>query len=347
MKFLVIGAGSIGKRHTRNLLAIGVLPSQIGIVEVRKDRIEEVKKTLNIAEVYASIEEALDKQSFDAAIVCAPTSLHIPIGTQLASRGIHILMEKPLAHNLEGIEEFQQAVEKNNVVVEMAYIFRYAPAVQKLKELLEAKAVGKVLSVRGEFSEYLPDWHPWEDYRSFYMARKSQGGGSILDQSHIMDLVHYLLGGFESVFAVNTRLSDLEIEADDFAEMIVTLKNGVVASIHTDIFGRDHKKHLEMKGETGNLYWDHYANEVRHYDALTKCVHVYKKFPADFNLNYIVELSRFIACCKGEEKPLADLQTGIETMELILAAERSQQTKRVEKVGAVTPALREVEPIRG
>ena len=204
---------------------------------------------------------------------------------------------------------------------------------ETIKELLDSGAIGKVLSVRGEFSEYLPDWHPWEDYRTFFMAKKAQGGGSILDQSHIMDLIHYLIGEFKSVYAFNTKLSNLEIETDDFAEMVVNLKNGVVASIHTDIFGRDHKKSLEIKGEQGNIFWNHYLNEVRHYDAETRCTHVYRDFPSDFNLCYIDEIKRFISCCQGKEKPLANLQAGIETIKLILAAERSQKSRKVEEVG--------------
>jgi len=333
MKFLVIGAGSIGKRHIRNLLLIGTDPSNIGVVEVRDDRIKEVKENFNIQDVYMSIDEALEKQEYDASIVCSPTNLHIPTAIKLADKGIHILMEKPLAHNLDGIDELKKSVKKNKVIFEMAYIFRYAPAIKKVKELLNSQVIGKVISVRGEFSEYLPDWHPWEDYRTFYMAKKTQGGGSILDQSHIMDLIHYLVGGFKSVYGINTKLSSLEIEADDFAEMIVTLNNGIIASIHTDIYGRDHQKSLEIKGEKGNICWNQYQNEVRHYDAETRTSSLYKKFPSDFNLCYIEETNRFIACCEGKEKPLADLQTGIETMELILATEKSHKSQGVEKVG--------------
>ena len=124
-----------------------------------------------------------------------------------------------------------------------------------VKDLLKKNVIGKVLHVRGEFSEYLPDWHPYEDYRSFYMAEKKQGGGSILDQSHIMDLVHYLLGGFESVYALNGNLSNLEVNSDDYSDLLVKLKCGVVASIHTDMFGRDHKKEMEIKGEQGNIFF--------------------------------------------------------------------------------------------
>lgn len=322
MKFLCIGAGSIGKRHLRNLLALGISPDDLTAADPRADRREEVA-AMGVSSLFESHEEALAIGTYDAAIVCSPTSYHIPHAIQLAERGIHILMEKPLAHNLEGLDELKMAVDANNVTIMLAYIFRFSPLTAKVRELLEQGAIGKPLFARGEFSEFLPDWHPYEDYRSFYMAEKSQGGGSILDQSHIMDLVHYLLGGFSSVYALNGNLSSLEVNADDYSELLVTLKNGVVASIHTDMFGHDHKKQLEIKGENGNIYWSSTDNLVTVYDAKSKAKHVYKKFPADFNLNYIAEMMHFIACCRGEETPRATLQDGIETMELILAAYRS------------------------
>ncbi|MEQ8667386.1 MAG: Gfo/Idh/MocA family oxidoreductase [Rhodospirillales bacterium] len=331
MKFLCIGSGSIGKRHMRNLLAIGVSPSDITATDPRDDRRDEVK-AMGIQSVFATFEEALDAGKYDAAFVCSPTNLHIPQGIELANRGIHILMEKPLAHDLEGIEEFKVAIAANNVVVLMAYIFRFSPLTDKVRELLDSGVIGDVRFVRGEFSEYLPDWHPYEDYRSFYMAEKKQGGGSILDQSHIMDLVHYLFGGFDTVYALNGNLSSLEVNSDDYSELTVKLKNGIIASIHTDMFGRDHKKELEIKGEKGNIYWSSTRNIVTHYDGESRTETVYRKFPPDFNLNYITELKHFLACCEGSEQPRASLQHGIETMELILACYRSVESGAAEKV---------------
>ena len=126
--------------------------------------------------------------------------MHTNQGIQLAKNNIHLMIEKPLDSNLDRISELKDIVNEKNLTVMMAYIFRFSPLTKMVKEFLNDNRIGKPLYVRGEFSEYLPDWHPWEDYRTFYMAKKSQGGGSILDQSHIMDLVHYLLGGFESVY---------------------------------------------------------------------------------------------------------------------------------------------------
>ena len=143
---------------------------------------------------------------------------------------------------------------------------------------------------------------------------KNLGGGSILDQSHAMDLVHYLFGNFKSVMAFNNKLSKLEIEADDIAEMIIELENGILASIHTDIFGRRHSKSLEIKGENGNIFWDFYNNSVSIYDAKTKTFRTEDSFDKDFNKVYIEELKYFINCCEKNAEAQPNLDVGIDTM---------------------------------
>ena len=158
------------------------------------------------------------------------------------------------------------------------------------------------------------------------MAQKQMGGGSILDQSHIMDLVHYLFGNFKSVMAFNNKISALEIEADDIAEMIVELDNGIIASIHTDIFGRKHSKSLEIKGSKGNIHWDFYKNAVSIYDAETKNLKIEDSFDNDFNKVYIEELKYFIDCSENKLEAQPDLSVGIDTMKLILSSEESQNT---------------------
>ena len=210
MNILVVGAGSIGKRHLKNLIQIGIDTSNLIVVETRDDRRAEVQ-SLGIDNIFQSIDDATLKHKIDEAIICSPTSLHIEQAIELANKNIHLMIEKPLSRDLQDIDQLKNIVEENNLAVLMAYIFRFSPLTKKVKEILEKNTIGRVLYVRGEFSEYLPDWHPWEDYRSFYMAKKSEGGGSILDQSHIMDLVHYLFGGFETVSALNSKISSLEI----------------------------------------------------------------------------------------------------------------------------------------
>ena len=214
----------------------------------------------------------------------------------------------------------------------IAYIFRFSSAIKLIKKEILKKSIGKILYFRGEFSEYLPDWHPYEDYRSFYMANKKQGGGSILDQCHIMDLAHFLIGDFLSVKAINCKVSSLQINADDISEMIIKHKNGVISSIHTDIFGRQHKKGIEIKGELGNIIWDFYKNEVTVYTSKDKKVEIYDQFNGDFNECYIEELKTFIETFTEKKDSLIPLEHGIDTMKLILATERSEKSKKEELV---------------
>ena len=330
MNILVIGCGSVGKRHLNNLIKIGVKKSNIFSVDPRNDRLDEVKN-LGITNTFKSIDEAL-KFKIDASIVCSPTSMHINQSLKLLENKIHILMEKPLCRNLEGIDEVINLKNKNNLTFMMAYVFRFSPLTIKVKELLNNNEIGKILYARGEFSEYLPDWHPWEDYREFYMAKKELGGGSILDQCHIMDLFHFMFGKFSSVYAFNTKISELEIEADDIAEMLVHFENNIIGSIHTDIFGRKHEKKFEIKGSEGNITWNFYSKKVSLYKSLLDKEIIFDDFDNDFNNCYINELKTFISACNNNTIQFPDLEVGIDTMKLILNAEKSHISKKLEDV---------------
>ncbi len=324
-KVLVVGGGSIGKRHIRNLLHINFNSDDIHCVEPREDRVEELNK-LGIKDTYESLNEALKKNNYTFSILCSPTIFHIDQAISLAREKINIFIEKPLSADLNKIDELLAQVEKNKIRVGIAYVFRFSPLVGKVKEILNTNLLGKLLYFRGEFSEYLPDFHPYEDYRTFYMAKKELGGGSILDQSHIIDLAYYLLGDFKSVFAFNSKVSNLEINTDDIAEMLIETKNGVVGTIHTDIIGRNHKKELEIKGELGNITINFYENSVNFYSASDKNTIIYNKFEKDFNQNYILELKNFIMYCQGKEEIKTSLSDSIKIMKLIFAAQKSYKT---------------------
>ena len=324
-KVLVVGGGSIGKRHIRNLLSLKFNGNDIYCVEPRKDRIEALK-TLGIENTFENINQALEKNSYNFSILCSPTIFHIDQAISLARKKINIFIEKPLSADLNNIDELLTEVKENNIKVGIAYVFRFSPLINKVKEILNKNLLGKVLYFRGEFSEYLPDFHPYEDYRTFYMAKKELGGGSILDQSHIIDLIFYLFGDFKSVFAFNSKVSNLEINTDDISEMLVETQNGIVGTIHTDIIGRNHKKELEIKGELGNITVNFYKNCVNFYSSQDKASTIYNKFEKDFNQNYILELQNFIMYCQDKEDIRTSLDESIKIMKLIFAAQKSHKT---------------------
>jgi len=330
MKIAVIGAGSIGKRHIGNLITKGVSPSDILIVDPRPDRLKQCKAIFDTGKILETIDELAS--NLDAALICSPTSFHIKQAIAMAKRGAHLFIEKPLAHDLSGIDELNELIAKRKLKALIAYPFRFSEHGRKLKKLVDEKVVGEPLYVYGQFSEYLPDWHPWEDYRTFYMTKKNQGGGSLLDQSHIMDMAHWCFGRVKEVFGFNGKVSQLEGETDDFAEMQVRFDSGLVGTIHQDMFGRKHTKYLEVKCTQGNILWDVYQLSVEVFYGETKKSETYY-FGRDHQIMYLNEIEHFLQLLRGkEEESLCTLEEGIHGMKIIEAVLRSQKSGRLEKV---------------
>lgn len=331
MRVAVVGAGSIGKRHIGNLLSRGVAPGEVTVVDPRADRRSESEARFPGVVTAADI-SAMGDAAFDIALITSPTSMHVAQARAFAERGTTVLIEKPLDAGLEGADALAALVDKTGAKVLVAYPFRFSAPAQKLKALVNEGAIGRPLYVRGEFSEYLPDWHPWEDYRSFYMAKVSQGGGSLLDQSHVMDLAHWLFGDVKSVFAFSGRVSDLEVETDDLAELQVRFKSGLVGTIHQDMFGRQHRKEIDIKGTEGNLQWNAYDFSVTHYDRASRETRRFE-FTPDHQLMYLAVTEHLLAIHAGTEAPLCTLAEGIHGMRIIEAARRSMVQGALVEVG--------------
>lgn len=324
MRLLVVGCGSIGKRHLRNFQSLGA--QHLGAVDTRGDRRREVTEKLGVTATYASVDEALGK-GYDAVLVGVPTRYHTEVAEMAIASGAHVLVEKPLSDRGDGLEELLEKARSGGLVFMVGYTYRFWPPLRKVKELLDASAIGRVYSAQVTFSEYLPDWHPWEDYRSWFMARRDQGGGAILDESHALDIARWLFGEVVEVFCVNGTFSNLEITSDDLAEMLLRHVSGVIANVHMDIFGRDHRKHIAIMGERGNIDWDFYANTVTLADAGAK-VRQTLAFSCDRNDMFLEEARCFLECIEGRASPPVDGRDGLQTLRLILAALESSETRR-------------------
>lgn len=328
---LVLGCGSIGKRHINNFTGLGV--KDIIAVDPREDRRAEVASRFGVTKLYPTIEQAL-AHKVDAAIICSPTSMHVQPSLELARRGAHLMIEKPISHNLDGVDELLKVCADKKLVCFIAYVMRFYPPLATVKRLLDEGAVGTVLSVRTENSSYLPDWHPWEDYRTFYMAKKDQGGGAILDESHTIDYMRWFFGEAERVFAFNGKISGLEIDSDDLAEMVVRFRSGAVGSIHLDLMGRAPRKNLEVIGTEGTLLWDYDGHEVKVFRPATKS---WERFPHqvdDYNQVYIAESRHFLDCVRTGTPPLITGEDGKRTLQLILASMDSARQERTVPVHA-------------
>lgn len=324
---LIVGMGSIGRRHARVCKAAGV--SRIACADLRQDRLDQAAQEIGLTELYTDYNEALAKNKFDAVFVTLPTAYHAPVMKAAALAGCHLFIEKPVAHDQTGLDEVAQIVKEKGLLAYTAYCYRFAPSVVRMKEIVDSGRLGRVLSARLKISTYLPDWHPWEDYRHFYMAHLDQGGGARLDESHGIDLLRWLFGDVKSVFALVDKVSDLEIHSDDLTVMLLRFNSGVVAEAHFDLLGRTPRIDAELIGSEGTLLWDRISGKVDVYDAATKEWTHEDLGAASFVTCYDRQAEHFIECVRTGKQPLISMEDGRKTLDVLVAALKSSDTGTV------------------
>ena len=329
MKFLVVGCGSIGRRHMRNLLALG--ENDIVAYDVSLECCRQAEQEYGV-KAFSDMDTALAQQP-DVAIICTPSSLHISCALSAAENGCHLFIEKPLSHTMDGVDELAALVKKRGLVTLVGCNMRFHPCIAKIKGLLDEGSIGRVISARVQVGQYLPDWHPWEDYRQGYSAKKALGGGIILDGIHEIDYITWLMGGVDKVFCFAGKLSSLEIDTEDTAEILLKLKSGALAEVHLDYVQRSCARACQIIGEEGTILWDINEKKVRLYTAADKKWQEYPQ-PPDYDLNnmYTDEMKHFIACLEGEAQPVQDIAAGREALLIALAAKESAQTGKMIKL---------------
>jgi predicted dehydrogenase len=325
MKFLISGLGSIGRRHLRNLLALG----EQDIILHRTHRSTLPDDELAPFPVETDLVSALRHQP-DAVIVANPTALHLAVAIPAAQAGCHLLIEKPLSHSWEGVDELRNAVQIGGGQVLVAYQFRFHPGLRRIAVLLGEKAIGRPLSARVHWGEYLPNWHPWEDYRQSYSARADLGGGVVLTLSHTLDYAAWLLGNVQSLWAFGGHIGDLEVQVEDTAEIAMRFESGLLASIHMNYNQQPPRHSLEIVGTEGTLRWDNADGAVHLYRAQAQDWEIFP-VPDGFERNhmFVDQMRHFIALARGESQPVCSLEDGLRALRLSLLTLESVQHEKL------------------
>ncbi len=336
-KFLIAGLGSIGRRHFRNLIAFG--EKDIVLLRTRKATLPDDELTDYPVEV--DLTEALRKHKPDAVIVANPTSMHLDVAIPAAEMGCHMLLEKPVSHSMERLDVLQKTAQKSGSKILVGFQFRYHPTLNKAYELIQSNVLGKILTVHAHWGEYLPQWHPWEDYRQSYAARAELGGGVIVTLTHPLDYLRYLLGEVKSLWSFNGHISPLEVDVEDVAEIGLKFTGGAVGGVHVNYFQRPPVHRLEIVGADGTLRWDNTDGILHLYKTPASFgsfsdnppVPAMESFspPAGFERNelFVAQTRHFIEVARGESEPVSTLEDGVMALRLALAAYESQQTGRV------------------
>lgn len=334
MKILIAGLGSVGRRHLRNLITLG----EKDLVLYRTNLSTLPDDELSEFPVETDIHKALDKHKPDAVIIANPTSLHMDIAIPSAEAGCAIFLEKPISDHLDKVSILKNVSNKTNSPVLVGFQFRFHPTLNKAKELIASGALGNILTVHAHWGEYLPNWHPWEDYRQSYAARADLGGGVIVTLIHPLDYLRYMIGEINSLWSFSGHISPLELSAvEDVAEIGLKFSSGPIGGIHVNYFQRPPVHRLEIVGTAGTLRWDN-ADGILHHLNMPDTFGIISSQPAqanitqyhlpegfDRNLLFLNEMQHFLNVARGKETPICTLHDGIRALELALMAKTSQQ----------------------
>ena len=316
----IIGLGSIGRRHLR---LVRELRPKLNIIAVRSGKGKKVEEEKLLNAVVHSLEEAID-YGIEAAIVATPAVYHIQQAIELMENGIHVLIEKPLSHSLDNVNELLKAQKKSKAVGLVGYCLRYNIGALKFYEILKKKKKGQILHVQVDCGSYLPGWRKGQDYRESVSAKSELGGGVLLELSHELDYIRWFFGEIKSVFANIQNSDTLEIDVEDCVDMIFESEHGFPVNVHLDFNSRSNRRVCIARCSNGDLIWDAINNEViwRPADRPEDM----KKFQNNRDYIYKEQLNHFFDCIENNKPPSVSLDDGFAVLNMIASAKKSYMT---------------------
>lgn len=328
MRFLVIGLGSMGKRRIRNLQYLQA--GEIIGFDLQENRCKETEKKYGI-KTFRTFEDAISKNP-DVFIISTPPDEHFKYALIAAKSNKHFFTEVGLS--TEGIDELVNLCKKKNIVAAASCSMRFHSAVQAIKKLVKKKEIGRVLAFTHHCGHFLPNWHPWEDYRSFYVGKRKTGGARDMVPFEL-DWISWILGEIKMISCMKDKLTDLDIDIDDTYGLLVSLENKILGSILIDVISRVPYRVIKLIGEEGVITWDQSKGDVEIFSSGDK---KWTKEPVEEGIieegytsgekMYIEEMDYFIKAIKGKTKWMRSFGDEKRMLDILYAAETSSE-KRV------------------
>lgn len=320
-RFLIVSLGAIGTRHLQNLRILRP-NSEIGVLRLSAYKADELPLGVNAQ--FFNLDDAVAFSPL-AVFICSPATLHLDIARIFVEHSIPTFIEKPFADKLFGLVELIKNAELKKTPLMIGYNLRFLPSLVKVRRLIHSGAIGNVLGIRAEVGQFLPDWRPGTCYKNSVSASKKLGGGVLLELSHEIDYVYWIFGMPTWVTATCAKYSGLNIDVEDMASICLEYGNPKrLASIHMDFIQRSASRSCKFIGESGTLIWDGVANTIDLYQAKSgKWLQTNMSENLDRNTMYLSELSHFLDCVEGNQKPTVDGQQGLDVLRIIEAAKKS------------------------
>lgn len=307
MKILLIGLGSIAKKH---IAALRTLKIDFTIYALRSNKNAEIEE--GVEDIF-SLDEV--NVVFDFAIISNPTHLHFDYIEKLAQRGIDLFIEKPAIHSLENGDKLVQLIRDEKIITYVACNMRFHPCITFLKNKLDNETL-RINEVNVYCGSYLPDWRPGKDFRTIYSSIASMGGGVHLDLFHELDYTTWLFGLPRHSESVLKSSSSLNIDSIDYANYILDYKT-FTASIILNYYRRTPKREIEIILENETWTVDLIKNEIKN----DKEEILFQDYTFNLKETYANQLEYFIYCLKNNTSPINDLSESIELLKICLKNE--------------------------
>lgn len=326
MKILIIGFGSIAKRHIKNLLELSDIEILVCTKQINFGNFKNYCKFFN------KLNDAI-RENPNAAIIANNTSEHVKTAIELSKNNIDLFIEKPLSNNTLGIKKLTKLIHEKKLISMMGCNLRFHENIIAIKDLIDKKSIGKIISVQAESGSYLPDWHPNENYKKNYSAREGLGGGVVLTCIHEIDYLYWFFGDVRNVFSITGQYGNLNITSEDLSAIVIQFQNGIVGELHLDYIQKPAIRKCKLIGTKGQIYWDSDSNTVKLFDfKKNRWIQKSKIKTYDRNTMYSEELLHFIQCVKKRKKTINPIEEGIRTMEIALAIKNSSKLGRLIKI---------------
>lgn len=314
----VIGLGSIGRRHCKNLIDLGYKVIGYDIDPAAIAQTENLILTdaprADFSAVHNQIEAIIPSH---AVIIANPSEYHQETLQNCVDAGKHCFVEKPLATQIDGIEEILESAHAKGLKVATGFNLRYRPVVQKAKEILPD--LGTLFWARFICASYLPDWRPTQDYRNNYAANPLTGG-VIFDVAHEIDLARFFLGNGEVITCFAERTGLLDMLSEDKADMLIKHVNGVTSNIHLDYITRPRQRHFEIAGQHGVLHVNLQTHEMKLTGIEGDFITHQTLVPDNPNHEYKAELEGFLNAIRSNQDSSPSGFDGLENLKHILKA---------------------------
>jgi predicted dehydrogenase len=326
LKIIIVGVGSIGTRHLKNLAGLG---HEVHAVDINEDRLKAASG--DAKSVFTSLDEALKIQP-DIAFICTFSNDHIIPAMKCAEAGCHLFIEKPLSLTLDGTDDLIRIVKERNIITLAGCNMRFHPAISYIyKTINENQSYGRRLWADLEFGYYLP--FDKKDYEVSYKANKSMGGNLIFDMIHELDYACWFFGEPDKVICTKGILSDLKIDTEDSVDMIVKFKSGVTCTIHMDYLQHSYTRRCKVVCEKATIFWDFIDGKIGTVTTADgKWSWKEMKLELQYNQMYMDEVKYFMDSVTSGRQTFNTIEQSVQALKLAIAANKSCSTERWEEI---------------